>query len=325
MTLLQVENLSVGYKTKKGILHAVNDISFTIEHGRSLGFVGESGCGKTTIGMTLMGLLPENAVITQGAIYFNGSDLLHFNDEQWRNFRGKGIAMIFQAAMNALNPVIRVDEQIMEAIEVHSPDMPKAEIYEQVKNLFNMVQISEDRLRDYPHQYSGGMKQRAIIAMALACNPKLIIADEPTTALDVIVQDQILQEIKKIKKALNTSVIFISHDIAVVADVCEDICVMYGGQIVEKGKREEVFKNPRHPYTKTLLASYLSLDSDKNIKVIEIQKPPDLITLTGGCRFADSCMHKSKNCENHTPGWVDLSPTHQAFCFEDILNKDNND
>ncbi|MCD4743311.1 MAG: ABC transporter ATP-binding protein [Desulfobacteraceae bacterium] len=325
MTLLQVENLSVGYKTKKGILHAVNDISFTLEQGRSLGFVGESGCGKTTIGMTLMGLLPENAVITQGAIHFNGSNLLHFKDEQWRNFRGKGISMVFQAAMNALNPVIRVDEQIMEAIEVHSPDIPKTEIYKQVKNLFNMVQISEDRLRDYPHQYSGGMKQRAIIAMALACNPKLIIADEPTTALDVIVQDQILQEIKKIKKALNTSVIFISHDIAVVADVCEDICVMYGGQIVEKGKREEVFKSPRHPYTKTLLASYLSLDSDKNIKVLEIQKPPDLITLTGGCRFADSCKHKSKNCENHTPGWVDLSPTHQAFCFEDILNKDNND
>jgi peptide/nickel transport system ATP-binding protein len=325
MALLKVENLSVGYKTKKGLLNAVNNISFTVEQGRSLGFVGESGCGKTTIGMTLMGLLPENAIIIQGDILFNGSNLVNFNDKQWRNFRGKEISMIFQAAMNAMNPVIRVDEQIIEAIEVHNPDMPKAEINTKIKNLFNMVQIPEDRIKDYPHQYSGGMKQRAIIAMALACNPKLIIADEPTTALDVIVQDQILKEIKKIKKSLNTSVIFISHDIAVVADVCEDICVMYGGQIVEKGKREEVLKNPRHPYTKTLLASYLSLDSDEDIKVLKIQSPPDLITLTGGCSFVNSCECKSRNCKNCTPCWVNFSPTHQAFCCDDTLNRDNND
>ncbi len=325
MTLLKVENLSVGYKTKKGLLNAVNNISFTLEQGKSLGFVGESGCGKTTIGMTLMGLLPENANILQGDIYFNGSNLAHFNDEKWRNFRGKEISMIFQAAMNAMNPVIRVDEQVMEAIEVHNPDMPRNEIHTKVKKLFNMVEIPENRLKDYPHQYSGGMKQRAIIAMALACNPKLIIADEPTTALDAIVQDQILKEIKEIKKGLNTSIIFISHDIAVVADVCEDICVMYGGQIVEKGKREEVFKYPRHPYTKTLLASYLNLDSDKDIKVPEIQKPPNLITLTGGCNFSASCICKSKNCINHAPEWVNLSPTHQAFCCEETLGKDKND
>ncbi len=331
MTLLKVENLSVGYKTKKGLLNAVNNISFSIEQGRSLGFVGESGCGKTTIGMTLMGLLPENANIIQGDIYFNGSNLANFNDEKWRNFRGKEISMIFQAAMNAMNPVIRVDEQIMEAIEVHSPTMPKAEIKAKIEKLFNMVEIPKDRLKDFPHQYSGGMKQRAIIAMALACNPKLIIADEPTTALDVIVQDQILKEIKRINKDLNTSMVFISHDIAVVAEVCEDICVMYGGQIVEKGKRDEVFNDPRHPYTKTLLASYLSLDSDENIEVLEIQKPPDLITITGGCRFSNSCKCKSNCCENDAPGWVNLSSTHQAFCFEDTLDKldkldkDNND
>jgi len=168
------------------------------------------------------------------------------------------------------------------------------------------------------------MKQRAIIAMALACNPKLIIADEPTTALDVIVQDQILKEMNIIQKELNTSVVFISHDIAVVADVCEDICVMYGGQIVEKGKREEVFKTPRHPYTKILLESYLSLDSDKNIKVPEIQKAPDLITFTGNCSFSASCTICSKKCKSHTPGWVNMSETHQAFCFEDTLNKDYN-
>ncbi len=325
MALLNVENLTVGYKTKTGLLKAVNDISFSIEQGRSLGFVGESGCGKTTIGMTLMGLLPENASIVQGDIYFNGSNLAGFNDKQWRDFRGREISMIFQAAMNAMNPVIRVDEQIIEAIETHNPEMSKTDINEKVKNLFKLVDIPKDRLKDYPHQYSGGMKQRAIIAMALACNPRLIIADEPTTALDVIVQDQILKGIKKIQKKFNTSVVFISHDIAVVADVCEDICVMYGGQIVEKGKREEVFKNPMHPYTRILLESYLSLDSDKNLKVPEIQKAPDLITFTGKCSFAGSCNCCSEKCKSQTPDWINISETHQAFCFEDTLNKDNND
>ncbi len=328
MSLLKVENLSVGYKTKKGVFNAVNNISFSIEQGRSLGFVGESGCGKTTIGMTLMGLLPENASVLQGDIFFNGSNLVHFNDKQWKNFQGKEMSMIFQAAMNAMNPVIRVDEQIMESIEVHSPGMSKNEMYKKVEKLFNMVGIDKERLKNFPHQYSGGMKQRAVIAMALACNPKLIIADEPTTALDVIVQDQILKEIKKIQREMKTSVIFISHDIAVVADVCEDICVMYGGKIVEKGKREEVFKNPCHPYTRTLLASYLSLDSDKNIKIHKIENPPDLVTLTNGCSFADSCNYKSKSCKTHNPDWISLSDTHHTFCFKDtlnMLNRDNSD
>lgn len=325
MALLSVENLSVGYKSKNGLINAVNNISFSIEQGRSLGFVGESGCGKTTLGMTLMGLLPENASILKGDIFFNDHNLARFNDEQWRRFRGKEIAMIFQAAMNALNPVIRVDEQIAEVIEIHNPLMSKTEIYTQVKKMFDLVEIPENRLRDFPHQYSGGMKQRAIIAMALACMPRLIIADEPTTALDVIVQDQILKEIKKIQKALNTSIIFISHDIAVVADVCKDICVMYGGHIVEKGTREEVFKSPRHPYTKALLGSYLSLDSEENIKVPEMRDSPDLITTTGVCMFANNCNCKSQDCKNKTPGWVNLSSTHQALCFEEVLNKDKND
>ncbi len=307
------------------MVHAVRNVSFSIEPGRSLGFVGESGCGKTTIGMALMGLLPENASILQGDIFFNGNNLANFEDEEWRKIRGKEITMIFQAAMNALNPVIRVDEQIAEVIEIHHPQMAKTDVYDQVKKIFNLVEIPENRLRDFPHQYSGGMKQRAIIAMALACSPKLVIADEPTTALDVIVQDQILKEIKKIQKKLNTSLIFISHDIAVVADVCKDICVMYGGQIVEKGKREEVFKSPRHPYTRALLGSYLSLDSDKDIKVPRIREAPDLITMTKGCAFEGNCQCKSQKCKDQTPGWVNLSSSHQALCFEDILNKDTND
>lgn len=325
MSLLRVENLTIGYKSKNGLVNAVNNISFSIEQGQSLGFVGESGCGKTTIGMTLMGLLPENASILQGDIVFDDHNLALFNDAKWRAFRGKEISMIFQAAMNALNPVIRVDEQIAEIIEIHNPQMSKIQVSNQVKKMFDLVEIPENRLRDFPHQYSGGMKQRAIIAMALACAPKLIIADEPTTALDVIVQDQILKEIKKIQKASNTSLIFISHDIAVVADVCKNICVMYGGQLVEKGQREEVFKSPRHPYTRTLLGSYLSLDSYEGIKVPEIREAPDLITMTGVCGFVASCNYKSQKCKNQTPDWVSLTSTHQVLCFEEIINKDEND
>ncbi len=322
MAMLDVTDLSVGYKTKKGLLNAVNNVSFSINQGRSLGFVGESGCGKTTIGMTLMGLLPGNATVLQGNIVFNHINLTDFNEEKWRNIRGRDISMIFQAAMNAMNPVIRIENQIIEAIETHNPELSKREINEKIKKLFNLVDIPLDRLKDYPHQYSGGMKQRAIIAMALACSPKLIIADEPTTALDVIVQDQILKEIKKIQKSFNTSVVFISHDIAVVADVCEDICVMYGGQIVEKGRREEVFKTPGHPYTRILLESYLSLDSDENIKVPEIQNAPDLISFSGNCSFSANCNCCSAECKNHTPEWIKLSETHEVFCFEDRLKKD---
>ncbi len=316
MAILSVDNLSIGYQTKKGVLKAVNDISFDIEQGRSLGFVGESGCGKTTIGMTLMGLLPDNASILSGDINFMGKNLTRFTEDQWRDIRGKDVAMIFQAAMNALNPVFRVGDQISEAVTTHHPAMSANEVNDRLKTLFSMVEIPEHRISDYPHEYSGGMKQRAIIAMALACNPKLIIADEPTTALDVIVQDQILKEIKKIQEALNLSLIFISHDIAIVAEVCEDICVMYAGQIVEKGTRKEVFTSPKHPYTKTLLSSYLSLDSDEDIFIPDMMESPDLINENSGCQFSCNCTCKSTGCLTHAPAWIELSSTHKAYCCQ---------
>ncbi len=314
MTLLSVDNLSVGYQTKKGMLTAVNDVSFSLEQGKSLGFVGESGCGKTTIGMALMGLLPDNASILQGRIHFQENDLSGFTEDQWRRVRGKEIAMIFQAAMNALNPVFRVQEQITEAIVTHNPGFSEEEVTGRLKQLFNLVEIPEHRMSDYPHEYSGGMKQRAIIAMALACSPRLVIADEPTTALDVIVQDQILKEIKKIQQAMNMGLIFISHDIAVVSEVCEHICVMYAGQIVEKGTRQDVFMSPMHPYTKTLLGSYLSIDYDKNSLPPTLRATPDLTRPVKGCRFAGSCSCRSKTCRTEAPGWVNLSETHQALC-----------
>ncbi len=319
MALLDVHRLTVGYRTPAGVLRAVDDVSFTLEPGRSLGFVGESGCGKTTVGMALMGLLPEHAMILSGRMDFNGRNLAVLTPEQWRDIRGRDIAMIFQAAMNALNPVLRVDEQIREAVAAHEPDLSQRELDERVRDLFRRVHIPEDRMRAYPHEYSGGMKQRVVIAMALSCTPRLIIADEPTTALDVIVQDQILREIRDIREQTRTELIFISHDIAVVSAVCDDICVMYGGRIVEAGTRAEVFHSPRHPYTRALLGSYLSLDNIDRIRIPDMQERPDQISGTDACRFSPNCRACSRDCRKAPPDWIHLSPTHKALCCRETL------
>jgi len=314
MALLTVENLSVGYHTRKGFLKSVQGVSFALAEGESLGLVGESGCGKTTIGMSLMGLLPENAAVTDGRILFEDKDLLKLSKKEIRQVRWKKIAMIFQAAMNALNPVHRVSEQIAEAILAHDTEISEETAMKQVESLFQVVGIPPGRMRDYPHQYSGGMKQRAIIAMALSCNPSLIIADEPTTALDVIVQDQILNAIKDFQKRLNVSLIFISHDIAVVADVCDSIGIMFAGQLVEYGNVKDVFDVPMHPYTLSLLASYLTLDKD----IVQLDsKPgetPDLVNPTPGCRFSERCALADAACSLNTPEWIEISPTHKALC-----------
>jgi peptide/nickel transport system ATP-binding protein len=316
MALLDVENLSIGYHTQKGYLHAVGDVSFSLEEGKSLGFVGESGCGKTTLGMALMRLLPPNGVIRDGRILLDGVDLLQKSNEEMREIRWQKIAMIFQAAMNALNPVHRVHEQIAEAILTHNDSLDKQEAFGQVEALFQLVGIPKDRMRDYPHQYSGGMKQRAIIAMALACKPSLIIADEPTTALDVIVQDQILKEIINLQKEFGISMIFISHDISIVADVCHDIGIMYAGNLVELGSREAVFNNPMHPYTKALLSSYPTLTGKKSRLMPIPGETPNLIHPPSGCRFCDRCPSARATCKTGEAVWVNISPDHKALCFQ---------
>lgn len=314
MALLEVENLSVGYNTKNGYLKAVERVSFNLEEGKSLGFVGESGCGKTTIGAALMGLLPPNGSVREGRIIFEGKDLLKISEGGMRKIRWGKIAMIFQAAMNALNPVHRVDNQIAEAILTHHPELGKEEALRQVKGLFQTVGIPEMRMRDYPHQYSGGMKQRAIIAMALACRPKLIIADEPTTALDVIVQDQILEETKILQKEFNVSMLFISHDISIVADVCSHIAVMYAGQIVEYGPREAVFDSPAHPYTKALISSYPTLTGKKSHLIPIPGETPNLIHPPPGCRFCERCTEAGSSCKAEPPLLVEIGPGHKALC-----------
>ena len=313
---MTVNNLSVGYHTRKGFIKSVQGVSFALDQGKSLGLVGESGCGKTTIGMAIMGLLPDNASVTNGKILFEDQDLLKMSKREIRQVRWSKIAMIFQAAMNALNPVHRVSDQISEAILAHDTDISEEEATKQVQSLFQLVGIPMDRLKDYPHHYSGGMKQRAIIAMALACHPSLIIADEPTTALDVIVQDQILNAIKDFQDKLKISVIFISHDIAVVAYVCDNIGIMFSGQLVEYGRVEEVFNLPMHPYTKSLVASYLTLDKDNVQLSPYFGETPNLIKPTAGCSFCQRCSVADATCRLMAPEWIEISPTHKVLCFQ---------
>ncbi|MFH1481645.1 MAG: ABC transporter ATP-binding protein [Pseudomonadota bacterium] len=316
MALLEVENLSVGYGTRRGYLRAVEQVSFSVEEGRSLGFVGESGCGKTTIGMALLGLLPSNGRVVGGRIIFEGEDLLKKGEEEMRKIRWNKISMIFQAAMNALNPVQRVQDQIVEAILTHNPDMKKEKALECVEHLFHLVGIPKQRMKDYPHQYSGGMKQRAVIAMALSCNPRLVIADEPTTALDVIVQHQILEEIKYLQRKLNLSIIFISHDISIAADVCDEMGIMYAGQLVECGSTQEVFGSPRHPYTRALLASYPTLTGGRRDLAPIPGETCNLISPPSGCRFCDRCPGAMGTCMSETLTWMEITPTHRVLCFQ---------
>ena len=315
--LLSVKNLSIGYETKYGMVTAVDNISFEVGQGRPLGLVGESGCGKTTIGMTLMGLLPVNGRVLSGTMDFCGSDLALLTEKQWRKVRGKKLAMIFQAAMNALNPVYRVGDQVKEAIVCHNPGMAADQIDARLKELFELVEIPMDRARDFPHEYSGGMKQRVVIAMALACSPRLVIADEPTTALDVIVQDQILEGLRLIQARTSTGLIFISHDIGVVASVCDDVCVMYGGQIVEKGASDKVFSDPRHPYSQILFNSYLSLDNVHGVKIPEMRGTQDFTLEMGHCRFAPNCPWCKGDCRTRKPGWINIAPDHSVFCCDE--------
>ena len=316
MTLLDVQNLTIAYHTTGGPVVAVDDISFSLEKGKSMGIVGESGCGKTTIGMSLLGLLPENGYVRGGQILFDGKDLLGLSRKELQAFRWKKISMIFQAAMNALNPVQRVGDQIAEAIRIHNPELSEPRIREQVAELYDLVDIPGTRIHDYPHQYSGGMKQRAVIAMALSCHPDLIIADEPTTALDVIVQAQILHKIKEIQERLGIAAIFISHDIGVVAEVCHDIAVMYAGKIIEYGQREEVFVSPVHPYTSMLLSSYLTIDGvfDLHAETVDHVCTFSSERLPGTCGYADSCPYADDLCASEQPGWREISPTHKALC-----------
>ena len=311
--ILEIKNLHVQYKTSKGNVQAIKNVTFDIEKGESIGLVGESGCGKTTIAMAILGLLPSNGEVTEGQIIFNGEDLLTKTEEEMRQLRWLKISMIFQAAMNALNPVIRIEDQIIEAILTHTP-MSTEDAKARVKELYQMVGIDPTRAQDYPHEYSGGMKQRAIIAMALACNPDLIIADEPTTALDVLVRDQIISEVVKLQEELHMTMIYISHDISVIVETCNMIGVLYAGTLVEYAPTAELISNPLHPYTKGLLASYPSIKGEiKKLDPIP-GEPPPLINPPPGCRFHPRPPGKEKICTEKEPILRLINDRHYVAC-----------
>ena len=315
--VLQVIDLSMHYTTRQGEVKAVDRVSFNLAKGEVMGLVGESGCGKTSIAISLMGLLPDNARIVGGQALLGGDDLLAMDEEQVREYRWRRISMVFQAAMNALNPVYRVGDQIVEAIENHYPNVSNAEARDTVARLFGLVGLDARLAARYPHEFSGGMRQRAVIAMALACQPDVMVADEPTTALDVIVQDRILRQLKEIQRDLSMSMIYITHDIAVIAEVSDRIGVMYAGRLVELGDTAQVFNSPIHPYTAGLLSVFPSIHGEKHELVtlggdsINLADPPQ------GCRFHPRCPHATDVCRREEPPIVDRDG-HWAACWNPL-------
>jgi len=314
--LLDVRDLSVDFIARgEQPAHAVQDVSFTLREGEMLGLVGESGCGKTTLMLSLMRLLPAAGRIVTGQINFMGRDLLTLSEKQMHDVRWKNIAMIFQGAMNALNPVHSVGDQIAEAVRQHNLMTNKNQINDRVAELLDLVGISAERMKQYPHQYSGGMRQRAMIAMALACAPQVVIADEPTTALDVMIQAQILELLAKLREKLGLAIVFVTHDLGVVAEMCDSVLVMYGGVTAEYADVDTIFNNPRHPYAQELLKAFPDL-SKTNERLVSIPGyPPRLNALPPGCRFAPRCPQVFDRCHVEQPALYTLEPNHQASCF----------
>ena len=312
--LLSVRHLTVEYTSEGEIIHAVNNVSFDLERGKTIGLVGETGAGKTTIAKSILRILPEPpARIKSGEIQFEGKELLTLPEEQMRSIRGKSISMIFQDPMTALNPIMRIGEQIAEVIELHE-HCGKREAVEKAKKMLEMVNIPGERYYEYPHQFSGGMKQRVVIAMALACSPDLLLADEPTTALDVTIQAQVLDMINDLKQRLNTSMIMITHDLGVVAEVCDTVAVVYAGEVVEYGTKEQIFDNPRFPYTIGLFDSLPDLNSDADRLSPIKGLPPNPADLPKGCAFHPRCPHACDECRREHLPLVDIGNGHLCRC-----------
>ena len=316
--LLSVKNLKTQFFTQDGVVKAVDDVSFDIMPGETLGVVGESGCGKSITAMSLMRLIPSPpGRIVNGSIMFEGEDILSMSDEEMRQIRGNKIAMIFQDPMTSLNPVLSINRQISESLELHL-GMSKAQSRSRAVELLKMVGIpnAEERVDQYPHQFSGGMRQRVMIAMALSCNPTMLIADEPTTALDVTIQAQILDLMRSLQLENNTALMMITHDLGVVAGMTDRIQVMYAGHIVETASTEELFANPRHPYTVGLLNSIPRLDSQRKEKLEPIRGlPPDLIDLPDMCPFLPRCDFAREKCEQQNPPLLEVNSDHRAACW----------
>lgn len=312
--LLDIRNLSVAFDTDSGKVYAVNNLSLKIGRKETLGLVGETGAGKTTTALAVMKLIQSPpGKITSGEILLEGKDLMKVPEKDMFNIRGNKISMIFQDPMTSLNPVMTVGEQIREVIELHQK-LSKEELHKKTEEMLEVVGIRKERINDYPHQFSGGMKQRVVIAMALACNPELIIADEPTTALDVTIQAQVLELMKNLKEKYNTSMILITHDLGVVAEICDYVSVIYAGSIVEYASVKDMYEAPGHPYTKGLFNSIPSLDEDVESLTTIKGNPPDPSALPSGCRFHPRCDQCMEICKNKNPEFCEVSPGHFIAC-----------
>ena len=315
-TFLQVRDLVVEYTSDGKVIHAVNGVNFDLERGKALALVGETGAGKTTIAKSIMRILPDPpAHVRSGQVVLQGRDLMKLNEADMRKVRGKEISMIFQDPMTSLNPVITVGEQIMEVIRLHDKKISKKDAYTKACEVLELVGIKADRAGDYPLQFSGGMKQRVSIAMALACNPRLLIADEPTTALDVTIQAQVLELMRKLKAKYQTSMIMITHDLGIVAEICDYVAVMYAGEIVEYGNREQLFHRPSHPYTKGLFACIPNLMEEETTLIPIEGMTPDPTNLPTGCRFHPRCPYATEECSKTNPASKEIENGHHVKCL----------
>ncbi len=319
-TILEVDDLRTEFHTEEGIVHAVNGITYNLHEGETLGIVGESGCGKSVSVLSIMRLLASPPAKIYGSVRFRGTDLLQLPESEMRKIRGAQIAMVFQDPLTSLNPVLTIGYQMIEPLQLHL-GMSKAEARDRAVELLEMVGIPEarSRLDDYPHQFSGGMRQRVMIAMALACNPSLLIADEPTTALDVTIQAQIVDLMKQLRNEIGMTLIWITHDLGVVAGLADRVIVMYAGFIVEDAPVDDLYEDPRHPYTKALLKSLPRMDGSPGEKLETIEGlPPDLISLPRGCPFASRCKYAKPICYEQRPPLEEIAPGRRLACWVDV-------
>ncbi len=319
--LIEVNDLKTQFFTQDGVVKAVNGVSFYVDEGETLGVVGESGCGKSVSMLSVMRLIPQPpGKIVDGEVYFEGQDLLKIGEDDIRRVRGNKIAMVFQDPMTSLNPVLTINKQVSEALMLHL-GMDRHQARERSIELLEMVGIPEaaERIDDYPHQFSGGMRQRVMIAMALSCNPQLLIADEPTTALDVTIQAQIIELVKRLRDEIGMAIVWITHDLGVVAGLADRVNVMYAGYIVETAPVKEVYGDPRHPYTLGLLRSIPRLDAERKEKLTPIEGlPPDLIDLPPGCPFYARCNYRIDKCQNEMPPLETVALNHRIACWVDV-------
>ncbi len=320
--ILRVENLHTSFTTDSGEVRAVNGVSFNLPKGKTLGIVGESGSGKSVTAYSIMQILSDNGKITDGHIYYKDQDLLTFGKKQMQGFRGKCCSIIFQDPMTSLNPVFTIGNQLMEAVLLHT-DANRAKARERAIELLELVGVNEPakRIRQYPHELSGGMRQRVMIAMALACEPDILIADEPTTALDVTIQAQILELMQSLQKKMGMAIIMVTHDLGVIAEMCDEIIVLYGGRICERGTADEIFYNPRHEYTKGLLHSIPNTANRKERLIPISGTPINLLNLPAGCAFCARCDSAMKICLEQVPEEIEINSDHRASCWLNIRDQ----